>query len=152
MLEAQRFTTSPSCLSKGSANPTWPTSPFSKKVNGRMPLVRSMIWSGMTKSMGLMSSRRDPTAEKAMMLRTPMERRAAMLARAGTSCGANWWWMPWRARKATGTPLCRAMRMGDDGKPHGVSGLTVAMGSKPGIRLRPVPPITAMWTGSASAC
>ena len=112
-------------------------------------MVRSMIWSGMTKSLGLMSSRREPTAEKAMMLRTPMDRRAAMLARAGTSWGANWWWMPWRARKATGTPLCRAMRMGDEGKPHGVSGLTVATGSKPGMWLRPVPPMTAMWTGSA---
>lgn len=30
-----------------------------------------------------------PTAENAMMVRTPMERRAATLARAGTSCGAN---------------------------------------------------------------
>ena len=35
-----------------------------------------------------------------MMVRTPRERRAAMLAREGTSCGAREWCVPWRARMA----------------------------------------------------
>ena len=48
-----------------------------------MPFVRSMTWSGTTKSMGLMCSCSEPTAEKAMTQRTPRLRRAAMLARLG---------------------------------------------------------------------
>ena len=37
--------------------------------------------------------------------------------------------------------------MGADGWPHGVSGLTVATGWYPSSFWRPVPPMTAMWTG-----
>ena len=118
-----------------------------------MPLVRSMIWSGMTKSRGLMASCREPTALKAMMVRTPRLRRAAMLARAGTSWGAISWCRPWRDRKATGMGLpsaeewCRTV-MGEEGVPHGVVGLSEATGVKPGRDCRPVPPITAMGMGA----
>lgn len=38
--------------------------------------------------------------------------------------------------------------MGDDGLPHGVKGSTVAAGVKPGRDWRPVPPMTAIRTGS----
>ena len=59
----------------------------SKKLAGRTPLVRSMIWVGSAKSPGAISSRRDPTAEKATTIRTPRDLRAAMLAREGTEEG-----------------------------------------------------------------
>lgn len=52
-----------------------------------------------------------------------------MLARLGTSWGANWWCRPWRARKAMLTPLWERMAMGEAGYPQGVRGLTRAMGS-----------------------
>ena len=39
------------------------------------------------KSRGLISSRREPTAEKAIIASTPMDFKAAMLALAGTSDG-----------------------------------------------------------------
>ena len=78
-------TTAARAASKGSANPMWPTQPSSKNVQPRTPLVRSMIWSGRRKSRGRMYSWREPTAEKAMIVRTPRERKAAMLAREGTS-------------------------------------------------------------------
>jgi hypothetical protein len=42
---------------------------------------------GMTKSPGAISSRNEPTAEKATIAWTPMCFRAAMLARTGTSEG-----------------------------------------------------------------
>jgi len=72
-----------------------------------------------------------------------------MFARKGTSCGANWWQEPWRARNAIGVdPLNRATVMGLDGRPHGVSGLTVATGCRQGRTARPVPPMIAMRTGS----
>ena len=59
----------------------------SKKLAGRTPLVRSMIWLGRTKSPGASSSRREPTAEKARIVRTPRDLSAAMFARAGTEEG-----------------------------------------------------------------
>lgn len=59
----------------------------SKKLAGRTPLVLSMIWDGIAKSPGRTSSRREPTAEKARMARTPKDFKAAMLARAGTADG-----------------------------------------------------------------
>lgn len=40
------------------------------------------------------------------------------------------------------------MDMGDEGAPHGVDGRTVADGVKPGSVCRPVPPMTAICTGS----
>lgn len=115
-----------------------------------------MIWSGTTKSRGLISSCRLPTAENAMMERTPRERRAAMLAREGTSCGASSWCRPCRERKAMGmgAPLpvgegwCR-MVMGEEGEPQGVGTSRVAARVKPGRLWSPVPPMTAMRTGSA---
>ena len=58
-----------------------------------------------------------------------MLRRAAMLARLGTSCGANWWFTPCRARKAMLTPLWERMLMGEAGEPQGVTGLSSAIGS-----------------------
>lgn len=92
----------------------------SKKLAGRTPLVRSMIWDGMAKSPGLTSSRRDPTAEKARMARTPRDLRAAMLARAGTAEGAMLCPVPCLARKATCLPEGRAqMAMGELGNPQG---------------------------------
>lgn len=76
-------------VSKGSAKLTCPTNPPSKKVLALIPFVRSMICEGMTKSRGRMYSCKLPTAENAMMERTPMDRRAAMLARLGTSVGVS---------------------------------------------------------------
>ena len=107
------------------------------------------------------------------MHRTPSLRRAAMLAREGTSCGAYSWCKPWRERKATlsgggevreaevldvDSGLVGARRgwerivIGLEGGPHGVvregcvSG-SWAMGVKWGSEVRPVPPIIAIWTG-----
>ena len=73
-----------------------------------MPFVRSMIWVGRTNDPGVISSRREPTAEKARMVRTPMNLRAAMFAREGTADGAMVCPGPWRARKATWMPEGRA--------------------------------------------
>lgn len=77
-----------------------------------------------------------------------------MLAREGTSCGASSWWRPWRERKATGVgwPVvgegwCR-MEMGEEGAPQGVVGWRVATGVKFARAWRPVPPMTAIRTGS----
>lgn len=79
-----------------------------------------------------------------------------MLARDGISWGAISWCRPWRLMKATGigAPLvgdgwCR-MEIGDDGAPQGVVGFRVATWVKWGRDWRPVPPMTAMWTGSGS--
>jgi hypothetical protein len=58
-----------------------------KKVERRVPLVLSMIWSGMMKSPGRISSRRDPTAENARIAFTPICLSAAILAAEGTSEG-----------------------------------------------------------------
>lgn len=80
-------------------------------------------------SPGRTSSLRLPTAEKATMALTPRCFRAAMLARAGTLEGGIEWLRPWRARNASVTlPVgvsSEAMVMGEDGTPHGVTGLTV---------------------------
>lgn len=122
---------------KGSPKGTCPTIPVSKKVKGRMPFVRSMIWSGRTKSRGLMASWREPTAEKAITVRTPMWRRAAMLAREGTSWGAISWWRPWREMKAMGMGLpvdgegWWRIVIGEEGLPQGVWRLRVATCVKP---------------------
>ena len=59
----------------------------SKKLAGRTPFVRSIIWEGRTKSPGLISSLKDPTAEKAMIVLTPRDRKAEMFAREGTEEG-----------------------------------------------------------------
>ncbi len=58
----------------------------------------------MTKSSGLISSLRDPTALNARMAWTPICFRAAMLAWLGTSEGEYVWPVPCLARKATGKP------------------------------------------------
>jgi len=79
-----------------------------------------MIWLGRTKEPGEISSRREPTAEKAMMARTPRDLRAAMLARAGTAEGWIVCPVPWRATKAIGVPDGRVkMDMGEEGSPQG---------------------------------
>lgn len=84
------------------------------------------------------------------MHRTPIDLKAAMFVLAGTSCGANWWWTPWRAKNATGVGLpvvglgCSEIVIGDDGLPHGVSMSRHATGWKFSNDSRPVPPITAM--------
>jgi hypothetical protein len=75
---------------KGSPKDACATTEESKNVEGRMPFVRSMIWVGRMNERGGMSSRREPTAEKAMMARTPSDLRAAMLAREGTDDGGMW--------------------------------------------------------------
>lgn len=94
-----------SCPSNGSPNIACATTPVSWKNDaGRIPLVRSMIWSGMTKSPGLISSRRLPTALNATTARTPICLRAAMLARAGTALGLMLCSLPWRARNAMRVP------------------------------------------------
>jgi hypothetical protein len=78
-----------------------------------------------------------------------------MLAREGTSCGASSWWAPWRARKAMGIgrlpaegEWCTRMEMGEEGRPQGVGIVRVAATVKPGRCWIPVPPMTAMRTGS----
>ena len=79
-----------------------------------------MIWVGRTKDPGEISSRREPTAEKAMMARTPRDFRAAMLARPGMEEGGMTCPWPCRARKATRVPEGRAaIVMGELGKPQG---------------------------------
>ncbi len=122
-----------------------------------MPFVRSMIWSGTTKSRGLICSCRLPTALKAMIVRTPIVRSAAMFARFGTSCGASSWCRPWRERKAIGIGLpvvgdgCWSTAIGDEGVPHGVVGLRLATCVKSARELRPVPPITPIVMGSGGS-
>ena len=87
-----------------------------------------MICVGTTKSSGSMCSCNDPTALNAKIMVTPSDLRAAMLARLGTSEGRRWCPFPCRARKATGNPDGDfAIVMGEEGYPHGVSGLTVSM-------------------------
>lgn len=106
----------------GSPNPTCATVDFksSKKLAGRMPFVLSIIWSGMTKSPGLISSRREPTAEKANIVDTPRDLRAAIFALEGTLEGAMEWLIPCRAMKAICWPDgSAAMDIGDEGYPHG---------------------------------
>ncbi len=83
-------------------------------------MVRSIIWVGIAKEPGEISSRREPTAEKATMALTPSDLSAAMLARAGTADGAIVCPVPWRARNATCVPDGREqMDIGEEGKPHG---------------------------------
>jgi len=53
-----------------------------------------MICEGKTKDPGAISSRREPTAEKARMARTPRDLRADILAREGTEEGVNEWLGP----------------------------------------------------------
>lgn len=56
------------------------------------------------------------------MKRTPIDLRAAMLARFGTPEGVMLWWKPCRARKAIGTPAeVSEMVIGDEGAPQGCS-------------------------------
>jgi len=92
----------------------------SKKLAGRIPLVRSIICVGRMKEPGVISSRKEPTAEKAMMARTPMDLRAATLAREGTAEGAMVCPWPCRVRKAMRTPEGREdIVIGELGKPQG---------------------------------
>lgn len=110
--------------SKGSPKPAWATTPFSspspKKLALLIPLVLSMTWEGTTKSFGLISSLKEPTAEKAKIPLTPRYFRAEMFARDGTEDGVIEWDLPWRARKATWTPLeVFPIEIGEDGGPHG---------------------------------
>lgn len=92
----------------------------SKNEEGLIPFVLSIIWEGMTKSPGRISSRKDPTAENATIALTPSDLRAAIFARVGTEDGLMLWAVPCRAMKATRTPDGRAeMVMGELGNPHG---------------------------------
>ena len=110
-----------SLFEKGSPNIECTTRPSPrKKVSCRIPLVRSMIWSGMTKWPGAISSRKEPTAEKATMAWTPICLSAAMLARAGTSVGVMVCARPCREMKAISAPEgSLEMVIGEDGFPHG---------------------------------
>jgi hypothetical protein len=67
-----------------------------------------MIWVGRTNAPGGMSSRRDPTAEKASTMRTPRDLSAAMFAREGTAEGGMLCEGPCRVRKAMRVPEGRA--------------------------------------------
>lgn len=97
------------------------------------------------------------------MHRTPNRLKAAMFARLGTSCGANSWCSPCRDRNAIGLGfglsfgvlvvdveegVCVRIWMGPLGDPQGVEGATVAVGVKDGKDCKPVPPMTAIRTGS----
>lgn len=110
-----------SLLLNGLPNIEWTTSPSPRKnVSSLIPFVRSMIWSGMTKWPGAISSRSEPTAENATMAWTPMCFRAAMLARPGTSVGVMVCARPWREMKAMSAPEGRdEMVMGEEGLPQG---------------------------------
>lgn len=72
-----------------------------KKDAGRIPFVRSIICDGRIKDPGEISSRKDPTAENAMMARTPIDLRADMLARDGTDDGWIVCPVPCLAKNAT---------------------------------------------------
>ena len=67
-----------------------------------------------------------------MIVRTPMLRSAAMLARLGTSWGASSWWRPCREINAIGKGLpvdgdgWWRIDIGEEGVPHGVVGVRVA--------------------------
>jgi hypothetical protein len=75
-------------LEKGSPKVAWATIFVpSKKLDWRTPLVLSMIWSGIIKSPGRISSLSDPTAEKASIALTPRCFNAAILAAKGTTLG-----------------------------------------------------------------
>ena len=68
---AHAFTNTPATIGQmGSPKPTWPTTPSPKNVAWRSN-VRSMNWSGTTKSVGLCSSFRLPTALTLRILVTP---------------------------------------------------------------------------------
>jgi len=74
-----------------------------------------------------------------------------MFARPGTSVGLSSWWVPWRERKAIGAPEgVRRILIGEEGAPQGVVILRRATWVKPlWVRAStPVPPMTAMRTGS----
>lgn len=92
----------------------------SKNDAARTPFVRSMICEGSANAPGAISSRSEPTAEKARMVRTPRDLSAAMLARAGTAEGEMVCPVPCRARKAMCAPEGNEeMVMGEEGKPQG---------------------------------
>ena len=130
--------------SKGWAMGMWPTVPDSKKVQGRTwngkglvlggwfsdgggggggmekvggltPFVQSSTWSTTTKSRGLTSSFRLPTALKPTTHVTPSLFNAATLARFGISCGAYWWWRPCLARKAIVVAFGSGVEVDDGG-------------------------------------
>lgn len=72
------------------------------------------------KSPGAISSRSEPTAEKARIAFTPRDLRAEMFACDGTSVGDMIWPLPWRARKAILVPDGKEqMVIGELGKPQG---------------------------------
>lgn len=82
--------------------------------------MRSMICVGRTNDPGAISSRREPTAEKARMARTPSDLRAAMFAREGTADGEIVCLVPCRARNAMRVPEGRdEMVIGELGYPQG---------------------------------
>ena len=67
----------------------------SKKDVGRIPLVLSIICEGKMNEPGDISSRKEPTAENAMIAQTPRDLRADMLAREGTAEGESDSTFPW---------------------------------------------------------
>lgn len=72
------------------------------------------------KSPGAISSRREPTAEKARIALTPRDLRADIFALEGTSLGDMVCPLPWRARKAIFVPDGKVqMVIGELGKPQG---------------------------------
>lgn len=72
------------------------------------------------KDPGEISSRRDPTAEKARTARTPSDLRAAILAREGTAEGLIVWPIPCLAMKAIRVPEGREeITIGAEGYPQG---------------------------------
>ena len=113
-----------SLVLKGSPNAAWATMLVpSKKLTGRTPFVRSMTWDGRMKSPGAISSRSEPTAEKARMAFTPSDLRAEIFARDGTLVGEMLWPLPWRARKAIFVPDGKEQTViGELGKPQGWRG------------------------------
>lgn len=93
-------------------------------------MVKSIIWSQMTRSPGWNSSFREPTAQAEITYLHPSFHRAYMLALYGTEDGGCWCCFPWRKRKAISTPLILPIMMGSEGFPKGVSGNTSSMSSK----------------------
>src|SRR6267378_1867702 len=80
------------------------TSPPPKKLAARVPRVKSRYCDGSARSPGRISSRRLPTADTPITVRTPRLFSAQILARKLISPGSSWCCRPWRARNATSRP------------------------------------------------
>jgi len=120
----------------------WATSPWPKKLAGRMPLVRSRSWSGITTWRGAIPSRRLPTALTDSKWVTPNVFIAQTLAREGSSLGLIRCPLPCRGKKATRTPASVPTVMVSLGFPKGVFMSNTSMSLNASMSYSPLPPMT----------